>query len=160
MVVLAPSCEADLMATVSKKTPAVIAEVLRRIGAGEPYASIHRSDRERFPCKEAWIDWVKADPDLELRYAEARRTGADHMAEYAMQLADEVQPDKGHIAKARLQIDTRLKLLACWYPNRYGQKATVDIGNKEGETFKTEGGINADDLRTLTDALLAPKGKD
>ena len=34
--------------------------------------------------------------------------------------------------------DTRLKLLACWNPKKYGTKATVDVGNKDGETLKVE----------------------
>ena len=33
--------------------------------------------------------------------------------------------DPGSISKQKLQIETRLKLLACWSPKRYGQRTVV-----------------------------------
>jgi hypothetical protein len=49
-----------------------------------------------------------------------------------------------------MRIDTRLKLLACWSPKRYGTKQDVSIGNKEGETLKID--ANADNI-SLTKLL-------
>ena len=45
---------------------------------------------------------------------------------------------RGHVAWRRAQVDTRLKLLACWNPKKYGQKQQVDVGNKEGVFAKLD----------------------
>ena len=71
--------------------------------------------------------------------------GTDALAEQALALIDaeparvEGRIDPGHVQWRRAQVDTRLKLLACWNPKKYGAKTQTTIGNKEGETLKVEG---------------------
>jgi len=92
-----------------------------------------------------WGKWVAADEALAVAYAYAREVGGDAIAEQALALIDaeparvEGRIDPGHVQWRRAQVDTRLKLLACWNPKKYGAKTQTTIGNKEGEALKIEG---------------------
>ena len=137
----------------AKKNPKLIEEVLSRIAQGETLASLGR-ELDFHPT--AWATWMRADEGLALAYAQAREVGSDALAEQALALIDqeparvEGRIDPGHVAWRRAQVDTRLKLLACWNPKKYGTKATVDVGNKEGETLKVDAKV---DIPALTAQL-------
>jgi len=139
----------------AKKKPKLIAEVLSRIAKGETLAALGR-ELDFHPV--SWGEWVAADDDLALAYQRARDTGADALAEQALALIDMDPPrvegrvDPGHVQWRRAQVDTRLKLLACWNPKKYGQKQTVDVGNKDGEALKIES--NAAAVATEVAAML------
>lgn len=145
----------------AKITPAVIEEVLSRIAQGETLAAL---GRELGFHPQSWADRMRADEGLAVAYAHARDVGADALAEQALELIDaeparvEGRVDAGHVAWRRAQVDTRLKLLACWNPKKYGQKQQVDVGNKEGETLKVESKpVDPMVLSALTEALLTKK---
>lgn len=114
----------------SIRNEAKIEEILERVTAGEPLAQVLRS--EGMPKPSTFYDWLNADADLAGRFARAREFGADAIAVEALRLAD-VPPayatseggtriDAGDVANRKLQIETRLKLLAKWDPKRYGDK--------------------------------------
>lgn len=141
----------------AKKNPKLIEEVLSRIAQGETLASLGR-ELDFHPS--AWRQWMSADEGLALAYAQARDVGSDVIAEQALALIDEEpariegRVDPGHVQWRRAQVDTRLKLLACWNPKKYGTKQTVDVGNKEGETLKTETKVDVSELTVqLAEAL-------
>lgn len=145
----------------AKITPQVIEEVLSRIAQGETLAAL---GRELGFHPQSWADRMRADEGLAVAYAHARDVGADALAEQALELIDaeparvEGRVDAGHVAWRRAQVDTRLKLLACWNPKKYGQKQQVDVGNKEGETLKVEAKpIDPMVLAALTEAVLTKK---
>jgi hypothetical protein len=95
-------------------------------------------------------DWLAKDEDLSLRVARAREAGYDAMAEEALEIADtcqlgqtEVLDDKGSkvtiedmLGHRKLRIETRLKLLACWAPAKYGNK--VQMGGDPHNPLKIE----------------------
>ena len=144
-----------------KKTPELIEQVLSRIAQGETLAALGR-ELDFHPS--AWRQWMTDDEALSVAYERARDTGADALAEQALALIDqeparvEGRIDPGHVAWRRAQVDTRLKLLACWAPKKYGTKATVDVGNKDGEKLAIDHGIDAAALTLqLAEAL---RGKD
>lgn len=120
----------------AKKTPKLIKEVLEGIAKGETLTSLSR--RLDFHAV-SWCSWVREDEELKLAYQRARDIGHDALADQTLEIADGTKAINEHIQLSRLRIDTRLKLLASWSPNKYGPKSTVDLGNKEGETFKSEG---------------------
>lgn len=145
----------------AKITPQVIEEVLSRIAQGETLAAL---GRELGFHPQSWADRMRADEGLAVAYAHARDVGADALAEQALELIDaeparvEGRVDAGHVAWRRAQVDTRLKLLACWNPKKYGQKQQVDVGNKEGETLKVEAKpVDPMVLAALTEAVLTKK---
>lgn len=84
--------------------------------------------------------WMALEEDFSNRIAHAREVGYDALAEEALNIADtpvegvrtETAED-GAVKKTRedmlghrkLQIDTRLKLLAKWNPKKYGDRQEV-----------------------------------
>jgi hypothetical protein len=69
---------------------------------------------------------MAADKDFDLRIARAREDGYDVIADQCMVLADIEPTDPLHVGWRRLQVETRLKLLAKWNPKKYGDRQTVD----------------------------------
>lgn len=128
-----------------KRTPELENEVLARISKGETLRSI--SEDLNFH-RDVWLHWCEANPELKARYREARERGADAIAEECVAIADNAMAINEHISKAKLRIDTRLKLLAKWQPKTYGEKSTVDVGNKDGEALKIEQTSKAEKLVT------------
>jgi hypothetical protein len=114
-------------------------------------------------------DWLSQDPDLSLRVARAREAGYDALAEEALEIADTPKlgakkvfssgagededsmtvTEEDMLGHRKLQIETRLKLLACWNPSKYGNK--VAVGGDPGNPLKVEVQSEAD---TYLAALL------
>lgn len=141
----------------AKITPKVIEEVLSRIAQGETLASL---GRELGFHPTAWGQRVRDDEALAIAYAEAREIGHDALADQTLEIADGTRPSSEHVQLSKLRIETRLKLLACWSPKKYGNKQTVDVGNKEGETLKVETTpVDPMVLSALTEALFKKDDK-
>tara|TARA_R110000868_G_scaffold398600_2_gene671865 strand:- start:4041 stop:4664 length:624 start_codon:yes stop_codon:yes gene_type:complete len=111
-------------------------EVLRRLSLGEPLAEICRTPG--FPHPATWRDWCRSDNKLAIAYAGAREDGEDLLAAQCLTIADtpaiglrEKVDENGVVIETtredmlghrKLQIDTRLKLLAKWNPKKWGDK--------------------------------------
>lgn len=107
-------------------------EIIDVIADGKPLREHCRQEGK--PKWRTVYHWLEKDPDFVARFAHAREMGGDAIAEKALELADEEPPivdgkvDAGHVAWKRLQIDTRLKLLAKWNPKKYGDKVALEHG--------------------------------
>jgi hypothetical protein len=123
----------------AKKNPELIEEVLSRIAQGETLAALGR-ELDFHP--QSWADWMRADEALAIAYADARDTGHDVIADDVLQIIDSVPAQGEEIQRAKLRAEYRLKLLAKWNPKKYGDKQTVDVGNKDGETLKVDNGVD------------------
>jgi hypothetical protein len=121
------------------------------------------------PSWRTVYDWVVAHPDFAARLARAREMGYDSLAEEALEISN--TPHLGQkkvfssgagededsmtvteddmLGHRKLQIETRLKLLAVWDPKRYGNK--VQLGGDGGAPIKVEAQVEAD---TYLAALL------
>lgn len=106
-------------------------------------------------------DWLSQDPDLSLRVARARESGFDALAEEALEIANTPRfgqkkvysfgagEDEGNttvteedmLGHRKLQIETRLKLLACWNPAKYGNK--VAVGGDPGNPIQVEAQVES-----------------
>ena len=140
----------------STKTPEIVEQILDGIADGVPLREICR--REGMPAWRTVYWWLSDDPDFSARFERAREIGFDAIAEEALEIADDGTNDwierkrqdgsteevlnGEHVQRSKLRIDTRLKLLAKWSPKKYGDKQTVDVGNKEGETLKVDGNVD------------------
>ena len=127
------------MARPSKRTPQVEDEICRRISEGETLRAICR-DEEMPPWRSVY-DWISQDKAFAARFARAREVGADAIAEQALAIADtpeigeEVEESESGMKVRRadmlghrkLQVETRLKLLAKWFPKKYGDKHEIDL---------------------------------
>jgi hypothetical protein len=92
------------------------------------------------PSNRTIYDKMLADPEVASRVAGARDVGYDMMAEECLDIANTQllgrrtkRSDDGFeiveedvLGHRKLQIETRLKLLACWNPKKYGNKQEVE----------------------------------
>lgn len=136
----------------TKKTPAIVDEIMDGIADGVPLREICR--REGMPNWRTVYSWLEADEEMAARFARAREIGFDAIAEDILHNVDNVKAISEHIQRSKLQVETRLKLLAKWSPKKYGEKQQVEVGNKDGETLKVESTAdNAALALQLADAL-------
>lgn len=112
-------------------------EVIARMSMGEPLAAICRDDH--MPPLRTFYAWKDRTPELAARFAGAREDGFDQIALETLRIAD--TPVEATIERStaaglevtrqdalghrKLQIETRLKLLAKWDPKRYGDKLAI-----------------------------------
>lgn len=128
----------------STYTEATAAEICDRLAEGEPLRAICRD--EHMPPWRTVYDWLRAYPEFATRFAQARQVGFDAIAEEALTIADTPQTgeeteDDGEKFKVKrgdmlghrkLQVETRLKLLAKWYPAKYGDKTSMELTGANG----------------------------
>ena len=142
----------------TKRTPEVIERLLGGIADGKTLRALCREDG--MPNWRTVYDWIEADAELAAQVARARELGFDAIAEDVFDIADGTRASSEHVQLSKMRIDTRLKLLACWSPKKYGNKQDVSIGNKEGETLKVETTpVDPMVLSALTEALFKKDDK-
>lgn len=119
-------------------------EICNRLAEGEPLRQICR-DQHMPSCRTVYT-WREANPDFASRIARARQIGYDAIAEEALEIADtpllgeETEEEGGKVKVRRsdmlghrkLQVDTRLKLLAKWSPNKYGERTGIELTGANG----------------------------
>lgn len=138
----------------TKRTPQVIDRLLSGLADGKTLRALCREDE--MPNWRTVYDWIEADADLAAQVAHARDLGFDAIAEDVFDIADNTRAISEHVQLSKMRIDTRLKLLACWNPKKYGNKQQVDVGNKEGETLKVDSNVDTVALTLqLAEALRA-----
>lgn len=123
------------MARPSKRTPQVEDEVCRRLSEGETLRAICRG--EGMPSWQRIYEWVAADEVFAGRIARARELGADAIAEQTLDILDEPpertntehgdKVDSGYVAWQKNRAEQRLKLLAKWFPKKYGDRQEIDL---------------------------------
>lgn len=125
----------------SKFTDKLAAEICERLGKGEPLAAICRD--AHMPKVQTVSDWRSRDEGFSVSIARARVEGFDAIAAECLRIADtpvvgvkirksndgteETREDM--LAHRKLQIETRLKLLAKWDAKRYGDKIDVNAAH-------------------------------
>lgn len=114
--------------------------ICEQIAEGRGLKTICRED-PGMPSHRTVYDWIDADAEFAKRMEVARSIGADAIAEDALRIAD--TPQEGieleigadgntkekrgdMLGHRRLQVETRLKLLAKWHPKKYGDKVTAE----------------------------------
>lgn len=131
----------------SKYTPELLTTICERLSKGEALAVICRG--EGMPAYRTVKDWQDEQSERGLQVsaaiARAREEGYDAIAMEALGIADDGRRDyqvmedgrevvdHDHIARSRLRVDTRLKLLAKWDPKRYGDK--VQLADSDGNNL-------------------------
>lgn len=131
---------------------ALAAEICERLSNGETLSAICRD--EHMPARSTVYLWEEEDKELAGQVARARARGFEALAEEALAIAEDGRNDwmerngresvgwqlnGEHVQRSKLRIETRLKLLACWDPKRYGQK--VEHGGPDGGSIPVSLGI-------------------
>lgn len=141
----------------SSYTPELAEEIIRRLSGGEPLADICRD--EHMPAVRTVSDWKVAHPDFSTDFARARDEGHDAIGADCLRIANTPQigertemDAEGKVERViredmlghrKLQIETRLKLLAKWDPRRYGEKVAIG-GAGDLPPIQTESRVDFD----------------
>ena len=146
----------------SKKTPERVLAILADIATGKTVSASCKDNDLHFTT---WHGWVETDTDLAAAYARARTKGFDAMADKMIDIADSTRASSDHVALARLRIDVRKTLLSKWDPSRYGDSATLNLGNKDDKPFEVKPTVDGIALtKTIAQALrrglLPPPSED
>lgn len=132
-------------------------ELLQWIADGKTLREYCRQDGK--PSFGTVYSWIAEDKSFAGRFACARETGEDVIAQECLGIADDGtndymatlgDEDQGigwrlngeHVQRSRLRIDTRLKLLAKWNPKKYGDKVEQFISGPDGKPLQAEITIN------------------
>lgn len=109
--------------------------IVKRLSLGIPLRAICRE--EGMPTFFTVYDWMERDSEFDKRIAHAREIGWESIAQECIEIAHDERHDyaltkrgpvfrETHVQRAKLQIETRLKLLSKWLPKRYGDKIEVN----------------------------------
>lgn len=109
-------------------------EVIEWISNGKTLRDYCRQDGK--PHFNTVYGWIEKDEDFAMRFAHARDTGHDVIAQECMEIIDtfpmmadgdgKSRIDAGHVAWMKNRVEMRLKLLAKWNPKKYGDKLDVE----------------------------------
>lgn len=113
----------------------ICADVVQRLQSGEPLTHICRTPD--YPSPRTIWNWADTDALFSSDIARAREAGFDAIAEDCLNIADDNSKDTRYtdgkeivdadvIQRAKLRIETRLKLLAKWDPKRYGERLQTE----------------------------------
>ena len=120
---------------ISKPNPEVVEKLLEHVANGGTVRAFCREKNN--PSYKTIYRWLDKDSELMTRFVYTSRfLGARAIAEEALELVDTVPPligegdnakmDNAHVNWMRSRADLRLKLLAKWYPQEYGDKVGID----------------------------------
>ena len=127
-------------------TVAVAEDAFAWVATGRSLAAFARSiepDRHKAELlAHSLRDWFARVPAWRVAYDAARIERCEVLAEDMLAIADdssgdvvfgpndEARCDTEFVARSKLRVDTRAKLIACWNPARYGDRQQVDIAGQ------------------------------
>jgi hypothetical protein len=127
------------MSQASTYTTELADEICERIANGETLRAICRD--AHMPSWVTVYTWRKTYPQFAERLALAREIGGDAIAEEIIEITDDTandtvvtengeRPNTEWIARSKLRAEMRLKLLAVWFPRKFGQRIDVTTGGE------------------------------
>lgn len=142
------------MAYTPEERQTAIETVVAGLREGIPLSVICCADN--MPCDDTIRSWADGDETFSRLIARARETGFDKIALDALRISD--TPVQGVIitekadgtkdvktedmlGHRKLQVETRLKLLAKWDPKRYGE--LIKHGNADGSNLDMSDRVTA-----------------
>lgn len=122
-------------------------EIVEWISNGKPLREFCRIEGN--PAFRTVYDWLEKDEAFSARFARARESGEDVIAQECLEIADDARNDwmetkqgkvldSEHVQRSRLRIDTRLKLLSKWNPKKYGDKVQSEVSGPNGAPIQAE----------------------
>jgi len=134
-----PTQPAKKLGRPSKWTQEIEDDICARLSRGEPLRAICRT--EGYPEWNTVYAWMERREGFSERVALARENGVEAIAQDTLAMID-AEPryiedakggtriDAGYVQWLKLRTEQRMKLLACWSPNRYGNRVQV-AGDKD-----------------------------
>ena len=116
----------------------LVPAICARLAAGEPLSLILRDvDVPRRTVDQ----WRQDDAEIAAQFAAARDDGYDAIAADCLDIADTGNAED--VQRAKLRVDTRLKLLAKWDPRRYGDALKLSGDPENPITGLTDAQVDA-----------------
>ena len=145
-IILTGSKQSKLGRPVKKPDPLIVENLLVHVANGGTVRAFCREKHN--PSYNTIYRWLDKDKELMTRFTYVSRfLGARAIAEEALELVDTVPPvigdgdnarmDNAHVNWMRSRADLRLKLLAKWYPQEYGDKVGIDAKGDINLTIST-----------------------
>jgi len=152
----------------TKRSQSVEAEIIERVSKGELLSAVLRSDPVRFPTAVGWNEWCALDEDLARAYDAARLACFDAIADDCFTIADDTSNDtiltdtgpranNEWLSRSKLRIDTRLRLLAKWNPERYGDLLTMRGDKNNPIVVQTDTSQLVSELMNVLQAIVQPQ---
>jgi hypothetical protein len=110
----------------------IAGEICRRLATGEPMARICRDDD--MPGYTTVMRWEQDNEEFRLLSMRAKQNGTHFLADDALRIADDESIDTN---RAKLMIDTRLRLIGKWNAKAYGDKNQVELSGADGGPVAT-----------------------
>lgn len=141
-------------------SPELVGRICAGLAGGTPISILCME--AGMPSMRTVRDWQESDEGFAEEVAMAREAGFDKIAMEALAIADDssndtietrsgLAPNRDWLARAKMRVDTRLKLLAKWDMKRYGGKAGADARDGDGKEEMLGHGIGED----LQERILA-----
>ena len=145
-IILTDSKQSKLGRPVKKPDPLIVENLLVHVANGGTVRAFCREKHN--PSYNTIYRWLDKDKELMTRFTYVSRfLGARAIAEEALELVDTIPPvigdgdnarmDNAHVNWMRSRADLRLKLLAKWYPQEYGDKVGIDAKGDINLTIST-----------------------
>jgi hypothetical protein len=127
-----------------------IPDILQWIAGGQTLREYCRQEGK--PSYGTVYDWRDEDEDFHSRFARAREIGEELIAQQCLAIADTTCPGQIVTEKAdgsvevktadmiehrKLQIHTRLQLLAKWNPKKYGDFMRNEVSGPDGAPIQS-----------------------
>lgn len=125
------------------------------------------------PAWRTVYSWMSKDKELSALIARAREIGYDAIAEEALEIAD--TPEEGErtertedgykvvredmLGHRKLRVDARLKLLAKWYPTRYGERTAMELTGAGGGPVQVSDTERAAKIAAILEAAKRRKAE-
>lgn len=150
-------------------TESTLEKALALLECGYSVAQICREHRDMPDEPHYLYKWFRRTPEIEKRYIEARRLGAEVIMDECIDIADGKQDDGNEILedvhRSKLRIETRMRYAAKVDPERFGDKKTheynVNIDIAGAMERAAERVIEHNDAHTINhDPLVIEHGND
>lgn len=108
----------------------------------EDALSLRNALKKNRLSSEAFYKWLEEDEENQKQFARARESRQNIIFEQCLTIADDEAKDavpfvgKNHIDRAKLRIETRLKVLSRMNPKKYGDKIEHDVKTDVKISFK------------------------
>lgn len=127
--------------------------IAERLKTGEPLAQILRENC--WPSHETLRLWREGNEAIDCIFVRARETGFDAIAADTLTIADDCEPEPAEVMKAKLRVETRLKLLAKWDPKRYGDAIAIEHSGGTSNTLTVMSEQRRSELRKKKQQAIA-----
>lgn len=118
-------------------------------------------NRDDMPAYATVMKWQRENDEFLKASARAKEDGTHVLADQCLQIADsqegdmievdgELRVNHDHINRAKLRIDTRMRLIGHWNSRKYGPKQEIDHRSSDGTMTP----------QTITRTIVDPKAND